>query len=342
MKIINKNILYIYLGAFIEAFDFCIYLVFSKQLASFLMGNESLFASTMLFSISYLARPIGSYYFGLKTKKDANNLNLFLRNSPLWIAIPTIIIAFCPNNSLGLYVLLFCRFIQGFIFGGESGLSFVYAYLNTNKFKVTTVSAFLTSGAVAMSLCFMLIPLIPSIYEIESWRVAFLLSGILSLIFIYIRNNIPKINNIKITNNIDVNILRSISYIIIYSFIFNIVIAFLTSGQKIISISSAMIILSVLSIFFGLIIDKFKIYNSLYKFNIVCVSIIALSFFLKNNYLIFITSYISCCILGGISISASINYLSNNKNLYPYFGLTYNVVMGCLGSLVPLFKELFI
>ncbi|MGY3805533.1 hypothetical protein ACWNT8_15820 (plasmid) [Pigmentibacter ruber] len=342
MKLMNKNLFYIYLGAFVEAFDFCIYLVFAKQLSNFLIGKENIIISVFVFSISYIARPLGAYYFGLKAKEDKNNINLFLRNSPIWIALPTFIIAFCPNNYFGLYLLLICRFLQGFIFGGESGLSFVYAYLSTSRFKTATISAFLTSGAIAMSMCFILIPKIPSIFSIEAWRVAFILSGILSILFLYFRKLIPKNNFIQLKEKSSVNILKSISYILIYAFMFNVVIAYLTSGQIFFSIPLAMFFLSVFSILFGLLIDKFNFHKIYTIMNILSVLILVISISIKLDLLAFISSYIACCTLGGLSISYSIKYLSKSKNVFPYFGLTYNLVMGCLGALVPILRGLFI
>ncbi|WP_186650225.1 hypothetical protein [Fluviispira vulneris] len=336
------KIRYIYLGAFIEAFDFCVYLVFSHELSKFLLGKESLFLSILIFSISYIARPFGSLFFGMIAKNQKNGITTFLRNSPLWIAIPTFIIAFCPRNDFGIYLLLICRFMQGFIFGGESGLSFVFAYLNVTKYKNTAIAAFLTSGAVAMAACFILIPLIPSLFNLESWRLAFIISGILSLLFVIIRSRIPKTcNEVFDTNSKNVSIFKAISYIIIYAAMFNTVLAFLTSGQKYISLPIAMLSISFFSILFGFIFDNVNIFKFLKIINTIAIVFLMFFIYFNQDLLAFFTAFIMCCALGGISISSAIKYLANSTNLYPSFGLVYNVVMGVMGALVPIIREVF-
>ncbi|MBX9838574.1 MAG: hypothetical protein K2X69_09715 [Silvanigrellaceae bacterium] len=336
------KIRYIYFGAFIEAFDFCVYLVFSHELSKFFLGKENLFLSILIFSISYIARPFGSLFFGIIAKNQNNGITIFLRNSPLWIAIPTFIIAFCPRNDFGIYLLLICRFMQGFIFGGESGLSFVFAYLNVVKYKNTVIAAFLTSGAVAMSACFFLIPKIPSLLNLESWRLAFIISGFLSLLFLIIRSKIPKNSIEKFeTNSKNVSIFKAILFIIIYATMFNTVLAFLTSGQKFISLPLAMLSISFLSIIFGYIFDKINILRFLKLINAFAIFLLLLLMYFNLDLLTFFTAFIMCCALGGISISSAIKYLSNNKSLYPKFGLVYNTVMGSMGALVPIIREVF-
>ncbi len=153
-----------------------------------------------VFSIGYLARPIGSIYFGRKA--DKYHAGISLKHSLILMTIPTFLMGLLPTyNTIGYsaaILLIILRIVQGFATGGELPISASYLYVTSpNKAKQAFYSSlpYFGSGVgiLAASLTIYLLYFFCSIETINNWawRIPFLLGLPLSLIILYIRRDIP-------------------------------------------------------------------------------------------------------------------------------------------------------
>ncbi|MDO4427836.1 MAG: MFS transporter [Moraxella sp.] len=146
-----------------------------------------------LFASGYLARPIGGFFIG--RYGDKNGRKAALRLSLLGVSIFTLTIAFLPTYThigglaAGLFVL--ARLGQGFAFGGQLPSLWVYA---CERLPIGSIglscglisSAMLTSSLILIGL-FHLLENLLSITDwlVFGWRIAFLASGLLSLVLLF-------------------------------------------------------------------------------------------------------------------------------------------------------------
>ena len=173
-------------------------------------GNKAaLIASFSVFATSYLARPIGSVFFGIWADKRGARAALTL--SLILMAVPTALIAFLPTYETAGYlatgVLLVLRILHGFAAGGELPISAYYVSLNTSEknrgFYCSLVSLSTLLGVLLASGVMLVLPSVASKISAmlpggvipghlgEVWRWPFLLSIPLSLWVLRIRASMP-------------------------------------------------------------------------------------------------------------------------------------------------------
>src|SRR3989337_3452253 len=121
-------------GNIAEWYDFSIYAFLATILGEVFFASSNpqlaLIKAFSVFSIGYLARPIGSIFFGYIADKFGRSKSL--RFSLLLMAVPAILIGMLPSyNNIGLaaaIILVALRFTQGFAAGGEYPTIACYVY----------------------------------------------------------------------------------------------------------------------------------------------------------------------------------------------------------------------
>jgi len=173
-------------------------------------GNTAaLIASFSVFATSYLARPIGSVFFGIWAQRRGARAALTL--SLILMAVPTALIAFLPTYETAGYlatgVLIVLKILHGFAAGGELPISAYYVSLNTAEknrgFYCSLVSLSTLLGVLLASAVMIVLPSVASKISAmlpggvitghlgEVWRWPFLLSIPLSLWVLWIRASMP-------------------------------------------------------------------------------------------------------------------------------------------------------
>lgn len=122
---LDKRLLPIILGESLEAYDFFLYGLLSVFIAKTFFTQDTELALTFsftLFSVAYIARPIGSIIWGHIADKYGRK-KVMLGTLSL-MAVPAIGMALMPSyESIGVtatILVVLLRFLQGIAFGGES------------------------------------------------------------------------------------------------------------------------------------------------------------------------------------------------------------------------------
>jgi len=169
--------------------------------------KTALMLSFSVFASSYLARPIGSVFFGIWGNRYGADAALKL--SMIGMATPASLIAFLPTYQTAGYLatglLLGLKILQGFASGGETPLSGYFVSLNTPDRNRGLYSALaVASGILGMLLASGIVFILPYCASMaasllgasdgghfgEAWRWPFLLCIPLSLWIYSLRSSI--------------------------------------------------------------------------------------------------------------------------------------------------------
>lgn len=192
-----KKVLPVLLGNTLEAYDFCLYgllaIYFSKVF--FPQSKYSLTLAFLLFSVAYLARPLGSIIWGHIADKYGRKTVLISTLSLM--AIPAIGMACMPSyENIGIIasiLVIFFRFLQGIAFGGEIPTIIVIlcelAPTNRKGFFGSFTPCFFLIGYLIAMLAIVLLTNILSSEQMLSWgwRIPLGLSVIFVFAIFYIR-----------------------------------------------------------------------------------------------------------------------------------------------------------
>ena len=202
-------------GNIIEWYDFTIYGLFAIQISNAFFPTNSKFISLLLvfltFAVGFVARPVGSLIFGMigdrKGKHYAVNLSIW------FMAIPTTLIGLLPTyHTIGLLAplaLVALRILQGISAGGQfSGLITIAVdseaknktFLVSLVYTVSVIGCFLASfiGYLAIKAVAGIGSEDPMIKSL-TWRIPFVLSGLLFIIYIKLRPEFTK-HSLEIDN----------------------------------------------------------------------------------------------------------------------------------------------
>ncbi|MBK2125535.1 MFS transporter [Fangia hongkongensis] len=197
-----------------EWYDFVIYAYLAAVIGQLFFPSTdqyiALIKAFILFSVSYLVRPIGSIFFGILADKYTRSF--VLRASLILMAIPTLVIAFLPTYAqAGIFAsagLIILRLIQGFAAGGELPISACYMYeaspSGSKGFYSSFVAASSMTGVLLGSITIgILYAVLGSKTMLEwGWRVPFFL-GFIGVIFVfYIRRKIVEPEKTPLKTNI--------------------------------------------------------------------------------------------------------------------------------------------
>ena len=201
----KHKLIYIgFLGNIFEWYDFSIYAYLASVIGQLFFSSANnqlaLTHAFVLFSVSYLIRPLGSVVFGALA--DFKGRKPVLQSTLILMAIPTVIIGLLPTpNSIGVIStisLIVLRLVQGFAAGGELPSSACYLYekapTNQKTFFCSFVAASSMLGVLLASLTVTSLHVLLTKTQIVNggWRIPFLLSFILALFILYIRKGITE------------------------------------------------------------------------------------------------------------------------------------------------------
>jgi len=184
-----------FLGTVVEYYDYSLYGFSAGILATKFFPGLDRISSLMyvfaIYALSYLAKPLGSLFFS--HIGDLYGRKISLRITMLGIALPTLLIGILPGyNSIGVwstYVLIICRFFQGFFTAGEYDGAAIYVIEHLGQKHHYTASALTRSTGVAGLLLGIASTNFfnSSIFPEWGWRIPFLLSAPLAVLAMYFR-----------------------------------------------------------------------------------------------------------------------------------------------------------
>jgi MFS transporter, MHS family, proline/betaine transporter len=195
-------------GNIIEWYDFTIYGLFAIQISNAFFPTDSKFISLLLvfltFAVGFVARPVGSLIFGMigdrKGKHYAVNLSIW------FMAIPTALMGLLPTyHTVGILApiaLVVLRILQGISAGGQFSGLITIAVDSEAKNKTFLVSLIYTISVIGCFLAsfvgYLTIKAITGIGSEDpmmkslTWRIPFILSGLLFIIYIKLRPDFTK------------------------------------------------------------------------------------------------------------------------------------------------------
>ncbi len=191
---LNKNSLIVALGSMLEYYDFALFSLFLPIMAGEFFPGESSYASLSkgysALMITLIARPLGAIVLG--KIGDFQSRQKALIFSMYGIALATLAIGLIPSYALigvGAPILVvIAKCIQAFCFGGEFNGAGVYVVekAQTQPAQASSVLTAITFiGSLLASLIGIL--LMQAYMPTWSWRIAFLLGGIIGLVGIHYR-----------------------------------------------------------------------------------------------------------------------------------------------------------
>lgn len=194
----------IVIGNTLEWYDFALYGYFSPLFIKlFYPGLDqatSLIVAFAIFSVGFLARPIGGIIFGHIGDRIGRKNTLII--SILVIAVSTACMGLLPTyQSIGYYaglLLIFLRMLQGIAVGGEFAGSMIYLVEQTPHRNRGYYGSFSTLGAtLGLLLASLVASLTTSLVSQEAigdwfWRVPFLFGILVGLIGLYLRVAMPE------------------------------------------------------------------------------------------------------------------------------------------------------
>lgn len=195
MKLFKNGLAF---GHIIECFDNTLYGFFSILLAPIFFPSSDPFTQTLstfgAFAAGYVTKPLGAILFGLLGDSTSRNLPLML--SIGLVGVPTLIIGFLPSyESIGIMapiILIICRMMQGFFFGGEFAGINVYIYETFPKNELGKNTGILIASGVIGAILATLAGLVAVLQLLPtwSWRVPFIMGGLLAFLSIKLRKTL--------------------------------------------------------------------------------------------------------------------------------------------------------
>ncbi|UUC94335.1 MFS transporter [Comamonas sp. C11] len=204
-KVVRKVVTSALIGATIEWYDFFLYgvvagIVFSKL---YFPGEDPLISTLLAyttFAVGFVTRPLGGIIFGHFGDKIGRKSMLVI--TLMIMGVSTFLIGLTPTYAqIGIaapILLLLLRIAQGIGLGGEWGgavlMAYEYAPKNQQGFYASlpqiglAVGLFMASGVVALLswLC------TDEQFMAWGWRIAFLISGLMVLVGMYIRLHVKE------------------------------------------------------------------------------------------------------------------------------------------------------
>jgi len=191
-----------FFGNVFEWYDFSVYAFLAPVIGKVFFHADDpkvgLLKTFLIFSLSFLVRPLGSIFFG--SMGDRVGRAYSLKISFFLMGVPTVLIGLLPSySSLGVgsvILLIMLRLIQGFAAGGELPGSACYVYEASNDKNRTFFCSFVAASSI-LGVLFGSVVATISFFIFDdkqmvdwAWRIPFLLgSGILVFLY-YIRNQL--------------------------------------------------------------------------------------------------------------------------------------------------------
>ncbi|MDJ0427674.1 MFS transporter [Rhodococcus fascians] len=190
-------------GNLVEWYDVYVYTVFAtyfeNQFFDSADKNSTIYVYG-IFAVTFLMRPVGSWFFGRYA--DRNGRRAALTFSVSLMAACSMVIAFTPGReSIGVWaavILILCRLVQGFATGGEYGASATYMSEAATRERRGFFSSFqyvtLIGGHVLAQVTLLLMQVFFQREQIEDfgWRIAFFIGGVAAVVVFWLRRSMDE------------------------------------------------------------------------------------------------------------------------------------------------------
>lgn len=190
-------------GNLVEWYDVYVYTVFATYFeAQFFDSDDenSTFYIYAIFAVTFLMRPVGSWFFGRYADRRGRKSALML--SITIMSACSFVVAIMPTREVIGYwaaiILILARLLQGFATGGEYGTSATYmseaATANRRGFLSSFQYVTLVGGHVLAQFT-LLIAL--SVLDVDTvtdwgWRIGFFIGGIAALVVLWLRRSMDE------------------------------------------------------------------------------------------------------------------------------------------------------
>ena len=190
-------------GNLVEWYDVYVYTVFATYFESQFFDsadkNSTVYVYA-IFAVTFLMRPVGSWFFGRYA--DRRGRRAALTFSVSLMAACSLVIALTPGReSIGVWaavVLVLCRLVQGFATGGEYGASATYMSEAATRERRGFFSSFqyvtLIGGHVLAQLTLLVMQGFLDSDQISDfgWRIAFLIGGVAAVVVFWLRRSMDE------------------------------------------------------------------------------------------------------------------------------------------------------
>jgi len=201
------NLFKIGFASVIEWLEFALFGFLAASFSfNFFVSSDLKIAWVKTFSLifaGFISRPIGGLFFGYLG--DRRGRSFCLKITPIFLTGLTFLMAFLPTyHQIGIFsplFLVFLRFLQGFFIGGEyAGNTLYFCESGKNKYYLGSFAS--CCGTCGIFLASVLVSIM-YFFGGESWvfdggwRVAYLITGLLGIISIYLRKNLQETSVFK-------------------------------------------------------------------------------------------------------------------------------------------------
>jgi MHS family proline/betaine transporter-like MFS transporter len=192
-----------FIGNVVEWYDFALYGYMAGILSGLFFPDEnasaSLIATYGVFAAGFIMRPLGSVVFGWLGDTIGRSKTMYI--SVTMMVLPTFILGCLPTfQSIGLWapiLLVLVRIVQGLSVGGEFSSSVTYLVETAPQSRRGLAGSWANSGSMlgmllgsgAAGAVTSFLP--DSAVQQWGWRLPFLAGGVLGLIAIAMRRNLP-------------------------------------------------------------------------------------------------------------------------------------------------------
>lgn len=379
-----KNLPHIFsssIGNIIEWYDFGLFTIYSAIFSKIFFPSTkpslAMLATLTIFAIGFICRPIGGLIYGYLG--DRYGRAITLRWSILMIAIPTFLVCLIPSyqqvGTLAPILFLIVRMWQGVTIGGEYSGNLIYLAESAPYNKralVTTLAAMganfgiLMAGVVGMATNYLFTP---SGNELYGWRIAYALSGLLTLFIYFLRYNLKETSVFSKLKSDRIVIVNPVKYLLrhnkkslfinfgllcmgctFYYFSFVYIPLYLVTKaclkqDAVSNIITFSIILMIVFAPLGAMICDYIGRRKMLLFNALFVSAVIIpGFYLLHSGQLFIILLVLCIFAFGSAFEQSTTPISIIENLpigtrYTGLALCYNLANGILGGTIPLISQ---
>lgn len=233
---IKKIVAIGFFGNIFEWYDFSVYAFMAPVIGRVFFSSAdpkvNLLKTFLVFSLSFLIRPLGSIFFGSIGDRVGRAYSLKL--SFFLMGVPAVLIGLLPSyGSFGItsiVLLVILRLIQGFAAGGELPGSVYYVYEladdHNRNFFCSFVAASSMLGVLGGSVVATTSLFIFDEQQIIAWgwRLPFLLGAVALIFLYYIRNQFTDENFVKQEDRPVVKLIKSeyravLQVVVFYAFI---------------------------------------------------------------------------------------------------------------------------
>lgn len=190
------------LGNLVEWYDVYVYTVFAGYFEAQFFGEDpnSTVYVYAVFAITFLTRPLGSWFFGRFA--DRRGRRAALTVSVSLMAACSLVIALVPSrDTIGAaapIILILCRLVQGFATGGEYGTSATYMSEAATRERRGFFSSFqyvtLVGGHVLAQFTLLLILTAFETAQVHEfgWRIGFAIGGVAAIVVFWLRRTMDE------------------------------------------------------------------------------------------------------------------------------------------------------